>query len=445
MSVEEEKLKNYVTSKNQKKDNPNFTLMKSDYKHIEDIINIKKEEDDKKEEKIINGHDEENQTLTDKKEVNSIDDIEGNKNLGAKYDTTSNPFTGALIGGAVVAGAGAAAVGGSIAACLAFDSVFLMSLATGEIFAAGWGVIGGFLIGGIGLIVAIPTLLGFGAYKIYRINKEKKFKEFFENIDDEKKKVERDIRQETITKIDKYFTKAFLMKDDNLKLKIEDISNYVNDAIKILINEDNIRLESSLEVVKKETSNLSSSLKYDLLKKLIKESKLVIKNFIKIRQEMMKTILSSTNKDLIKSFDECILYFKEFIKAFGPQYINEENEKKIDEILENIISKMKQFLQEKNISLLFKEFVPKTFKNSFSRYLKEKFNKKKEFNKDENLVEKDFIDNCNDFIIDPIANNSKNWGILSFYMFFTNSIQNIGVKLKEENFNKNKDKIENLK
>ena len=42
----------------------------------------------------------------------------------------------------------------------------------------------------------------------------------------------------------------------------------------------------------------------------------------------MKVILQSTNKDLIKSFDEGIPFFKEFIKACGPQQISKENEKK---------------------------------------------------------------------------------------------------------------------
>ena len=126
-----------------------------------------------------------------------------------------------------------------------------MSLATGEVFAAGWGVVGGVFLGGLGLLVAIPTLLGFGAYKLYRINKEKKFKEFYENFDDDKKKVERDIRKNVIEKIDKYFTKALLTNDDNIKLKIDDISNMVSDILKILIKEDDIRVESSIETIKK--------------------------------------------------------------------------------------------------------------------------------------------------------------------------------------------------
>ena len=351
------------------------------------------------------------------------------KNLGLKFNTTSNPFTGALIGGTAVAGVGAAAVGESIAACLAFDSVFLMSVATGEVFAAGWGVVGGVFLGGLGLLVAIPTLLGFGAYKLYRINKEKKFKEFYENFEDDKKKVEREIRQNVIAKIDKYFTKALLINDDTIKLKIDDINNMVNDILKILIKEDDIRVESSIETIKKNDSNSQIS---DLLTKLYEQSKLVLKNFIKIRQELIKTILNSTEKDLKKTFEEGIAFFKEFIKAFGPQQISKQ-----------IISKMKALLGEEKISIRFKEFNQKTFKNNFSLYLREKFNEKKEKNKDETLVEKNFIENCNDFIIEPIANSSKNWGILSFYMYFTNAIQNIGVKLKGENFNKNKEKIEN--
>ena len=432
VSVDEERLRAYVTSKDQKKENPNFTLMKSNFKYIEDIIPNTKQEEVKNDQQDT--PEDENQELNDKIPENNISEVEGKKNLGLKFNTTSNPFTGALIGGTAVAGVGAAAVGGSIAACLAFDSLFLMSVATGEVFAAGWGVVGGVFLGGLGLLVAIPTLLGFGAYKLYRINKEKKFKEFYENFEDDKKEVERDIRKNVIEKIDKYFTKALLINDDTIKLKIDDINNMVNDILKILIKEDDIRVESSIETIKK---NDSSSQISDLLTKLYKQSKLVLKNFIKIRQELIKTILNSTEKDLKKTFEEGIAFFKE--RAFGPQQINEENEKKINEILEKIISKMKALLGEEKISIRFKEFNQKTFKNNFSLYLREKFNEKK----DETLVEKNFIENCNDFIIEPIANSSKNWGILSFYMFFTNAIQNIGVKLKGENFNKNKEKIEN--
>ena len=476
ISVEEENLKDYVTSKKQKNDDPNFTLMKNNYIFIEDIMGLKKEKDKNEEDKTAEDKKEENKTEEDKKEEDkkeedkteedkneeqntiseenqllkdknldkNLTNIDKKENIGLKFDTSSNPFTGALIGGAAAAGAGAAAVGGSIAACLAFDSVFLMSLATGEIFMAGWACVGGVLLGGLGLIIAIPTLLGFGAYKIYKLNKEKKFKQFYENFDDEKKKVERDIRNDVIIKIDKYFNKALLTNDNSFKLKIDDIKNWVNDIIKILINEDNIKIESSLELIKNNKSIPLETQKNLLLKKLYKESELVIKNFVKIRQEIMKVILQSTNKDLIKSFDEGIPFFKEFIKACGPQQISKENEKKIDNYLEKIISDLKKILQN-NFNIRVKEFDKKTFKNSFSGYLREKYVEKKENNKNENIEEKDFIEDCQDFIIDPIANNSKNWGILSFYLFFIIIIQNIGVKLKEENFNNNKIKIDNIK
>ena len=451
ISVEEENLKDYVTSKKQKNDDPNFTLMKNNYIFIEDIMGLKKEKDKNEEDKTEedkneeqNTISEENQLLKDKNLDKNLTNIDKKENIGLKFDTSSNPFTGALIGGAAAAGAGAAAVGGSIAACLAFDSVFLMSLATGEIFMAGWACVGGVLLGGLGLIIAIPTLLGFGAYKIYKLNKEKKFKQFYENFDDEKKKVERDIRNDVIIKIDKYFNKALLTNDNSFKLKIDDIKNWVNDIIKILINEDNIKIESSLELIKNNKSIPLETQKNLLLKKLYKESELVIKNFVKIRQEIMKVILQSTNKDLIKSFDEGIPFFKEFIKACGPQQISKENEKKIDNYLEKIISDLKKILQN-NFNIRVKEFDKKTFKNSFSGYLREKYVEKKENNKNENIEEKDFIEDCQDFIIDPIANNSKNWGILSFYLFFIIIIQNIGVKLKDENFNNNKIKIDNIK
>lgn len=233
------------------------------------------------------------------------------------------------------------------------------------------------------------------------------------------------------------------MNEKDLKSMLKDINNSVNEAIKILINEDNLRLESAIELIKKDDSIPLETQKKKLIEKLIKESKLVITNFIKIRQEIFKVILNSTNKDIIKTFNEGIPFFKEFIKAFGPQQISKQNEEKINNYLEKIILKTKTILEEK-FSLRIKEFDKKTFMNSFSVYLREQYNKKKELNQTEDIIEKEFISDCQDFIIEPIANNSKNWGILSFYMFFCNSIQNNGVKLKEENFNLSVEKIKNI-
>ena len=127
------------------------------------------------------------------------------KNLGDKIivdenkydinlDTSKNPFKGALIGGGIAAGTGIVATWGSLAACLMFDSVYLASFVTGQICTAGFTFLGGLAFTGIGTIIALPSLLGFGAYKIYQINKDKKRKEFFESFNFDKMKVEREVQ-----------------------------------------------------------------------------------------------------------------------------------------------------------------------------------------------------------------------------------------------------------
>lgn len=66
-------------------------------------------------------------------------DQDNNFNLDSKNQ--ANLFSKASIGGAVVGWAGVAASGGSIAACIVFDSIYLVSTAR-EIFVAGFTFLG---------------------------------------------------------------------------------------------------------------------------------------------------------------------------------------------------------------------------------------------------------------------------------------------------------------
>ena len=116
------------------------------------------------------------------------------------------------------------------------------------------------------------------------------------------------------------------------------LSGYLNDKclnsiIEIYISIDNKRL-----------LNLDNQ---KLLQKMNKDNEIMIKNIPKIRQELMKTILFSTNKDIVKTFEEGIPLFKEFIQNFGPLNIEEENKEEIDKLIENIILEMKYILEKK--------------------------------------------------------------------------------------------------
>ena len=116
----------------------------------------------------------------------------------------------------MAAGAGLGVAGGSLAACIAFDSVFLASV-SGEIFAAGFGFLGGVACTGIGLIIAVPSLLGFGVYKIYKSYKDKYRKIFFDNFDKDIMKVERQFQSKAISKIDDYFNKRIILEKESEK------------------------------------------------------------------------------------------------------------------------------------------------------------------------------------------------------------------------------------
>ena len=57
------------------------------------------------------------------------------------------------------------------------------------------------------LLLALPSLLGFGFYKLYQMNKVKRRKEFFDCFKLHKMKVEREVQIYVVDKIDKYFSR----------------------------------------------------------------------------------------------------------------------------------------------------------------------------------------------------------------------------------------------
>ena len=431
--VNDKSLSDYVTPKKQKIEDVNFTLMKNTNKgfcYIDDIIKEEKKKL-KIEKNLIDG--EENEALkkeNDEKENLSINIMKFDQDNNYNFHSTNqaNPFSKALIGGAVVGGAGVAAAGGSIAACIVFDSIYLVSTA-GEIFAAGFTFLGGLAFTGIGLVVAVPSLLGFGAYKLYKMNKDKKRNEFFKNFDDIKMKIEKQIYLYIINKIDNYFLKPILSEDNEINSKIHYCQEYINTIIGIYINIDNNRFNLILESVK---NNFSQDKKEKIFNKINNDIKITIINISKIRQELMKIVTSSLNKDIINIFKEGLPLFREFIRIFGPLNIDKEIQDLIDENIEKIIAEMKWILEQK-MQIYFKNFNPKTFKNSFQVHLAQEFEKKSKL--DINIKKSDFIDNCNDFLIEPISEKSNNYGVLSLFFKFMNIVQDNVSKKKDDSYN----------
>ena len=92
------------------------------------------------------------------------------------------------------------------------------------------------------------------------------------------------------------------------------------------------------------------------------------------------------------------------------------------------------------MKIAFNKFDTKSFLNSFDLKLEELYEEKKKL---DDIPKKDFINHCKDFIIEPIANNFQNYGVLSLFFKFTLMIQKICAKKKADNFNLMKEKIIN--
>ena len=141
----------------------------------------------------------------------------------------------------------------------------------------------------------------------------------------------------------------------------------------------------------------------------------------------MRIITSSVNTNINAIFDEGIPYFKEFIKIFGPLKIDEKKEKTIDESMTKLIQEMKWIL-EKKMQTGFNNFDSNLFVKSFRAYLFQKYEEKKNYDLD--MDQSIFISNCNDFLIQPIADRSINYGVLSLLCKFTKIVQDIAIKKK---------------
>ena len=419
--VNEDSLRQYVTSKGSKYYDVSYTLMNQEnIRYIEDIVRNKEKEI---KDKQISDENEKLKKIDDKKLGENL--ISEKDNYDINLDTDKNPFKGALIGGVVAYGTGVAATWGSVAACILFDSVYLLS-ATGELLTAGFTFFGGLAATGIGFVVAIPSLLGFGVYKIYQMTKDKRRKEFFDNFKSDKMKVEKEVQLYVISKIDNYFTKFIPLEDQEIKLKIKECEKIINSIMDIYINIDNSTLGKLLDKSKDE-----------LMKKINEDNYIILKNIPKIRQGLMGVILGLNEDKAINIFDAGVPLFKEFIKNFGPLHTGKETEKKIDNYIEEILSIMKKLLLEK-LEIAFNKFDAKHFLKSFDSYLCKKYKERKEI---DDKTEYYFVCDCNDFLITPVGDMNKNYGVLSLFFKFSIIIQNLAINRRESNYNQNKEKI----
>ena len=402
-------------------------MKKEDNCYIEDILNSNKTETNEKTDNDDNKDDDDKiKTENNEKEKKLGDsmiqlDEKNNYNLHEIVD--KNPFSKALKGGTIAFGTGVGLTYGSLVSCMIFDAVYLGSI-TGKIYVAGYAFFGGLASFGIGLMIAVPSLLGYGVYKLLRWNKEKNRQDFFKDFGEVKMIPEKEVYLMAINKIDNYFSK-FISNDDNeTKWRIINIQNYIGSIIDIYINVENKRFNSLLELIKDENNQGKIE---ELIKKMNYEVSITAINISKIRIELMRIITSSVNTNINAIFDEGIPYFKEFIKIFGPLKIDEKKEKTIDESMTKLIQEMKWIL-EKKMQTGFNNFDSNLFVKSFRAYLFQKYEEKKNYDLD--MDQNIFISNCNDFLIQPIADRSINYGVLSLLCKFTKIVQDIAIKKK---------------
>ena len=432
-NVKEKPLKNYVTYLSHKGDNKEYTLMdKEDNCYIEDILNS----NNTKEIKQKNDDGNDNKLKTENKKENKLGDSVFQLDEKNNYDLHAvpdcNPFSTYLKKGAIYYGIGKATSYGVM-------GLYAISGSSGPIL--GLTYFGGLACSGIAFYVALPSLLGFGAYKLYRWNKDRYRQEFFKDFGEFKMKSEREVYLHAINKIDNYFNKFISNDDDETKWRITNIENYIKSILDIYINIENIKFNSSLELIKKEKEKEKDKIE-ELIKKMNYEVKITIINISKITNELIATLTSSVNTDIKAIFDEGIPYFTEFIKIFGPLTIDEESQNKVDESIAKLIQEMKWILENK-MQIGFKDFDSKVFVKSFGAYLIQKYEEKKkyELNKDQST----FISNCNEYLIEPIAYMSNIYGVLSLYMKFVKLVQDIASEKKDFNYNNNKQKLQNMK
>jgi hypothetical protein len=304
----EESLKEYVDSENQKKK----FLKKVDIVYIDDIVR-------KLSKKTINKN--ENLDKIEKNLEQNMIKIGEKDNYDFNLDFDENPFKDALIGGGLAAGA---ILNGSLFIGLGISTTLI-----------------GFAASGIGLIIAIPGFIGLGIYKIVSLVKDKNRKEFFKDFKTDKMKVEREVQAYALLKIEHYFNKYISIEDQEVKLKYDECEKYINNIIDIYIEKDNNNLNSILLELDQK----------DILYKLKNDGEILAKNISKIRQEIMKTILSCPARNLKDLFNSSVPLFKEFIKIFGPSKIDEKTEKKIDENIKKILAIMRGILDKKWILL----------------------------------------------------------------------------------------------
>ena len=153
----------------------------------------------------------------------------------------------------------------------------------------------------------------------------------------------------------------------------------------------------------------------------------------------MKTILSSNNTNIDQIVEEAVPTFIILIKALSQESLDNYTEGKIDLFVKDIICQIKELLNN-YYKKAINSFDKKKFMSSFRDLLSKKFENKK----DSNISFKEFVNNCDDYIISLFADNISKYAILSLFNYIREIIFNYSFEKCNINLNLKKNKIKEL-
>ena len=218
---------------------------------------------------------------------------------------------------------------------------------------------------------------------------------------------------------------------------------YKNRRTKQFEVESKLNIKELVEIsLEKGEKGMSLPLLYSsnlIFKELNDKANKMLNNLSILSIELMKTILSSNNTNIDQIVEEAVPTFIILIKALSQESLDNYTEGKIDLFVKDIICQIKELLNN-YYKKAINSFDKKKFMSSFRDLLSKKFENKK----DSNISFKEFVNNCDDYIISLFADNISKYAILSLFNYIREIIFNYSFEKCNINLNLKKNKIKEL-
>ena len=142
----------------------------------------------------------------------------------------------------------------------------------------------------------------------------------------------------------------------------------------------------------------------------------MLNNLQPISTKLIKTILNSHS---ISIFSDACPILRELIKALCLEKLDQQLTIDINNHITKIIKIMENIYKD-CIEIAFIHFNKDSFASNLKDFIKKKYQEKK----NKKISQQKFEDNCKNFLIDPIINNVRNYGILFLFLFIRQIIIN---------------------